>query len=68
MFLKGKVCMSGFCGQVLLNCCMLSVFAVVGEFLRLPLSGGLSGVSEGHVVSQHPSEPADLCAGCFQVP
>lgn len=45
-----------------------SLSLVAGELLWLPLSGGLSGVPEGHVVCQHPSEPADLCPGGFQVP
>lgn len=59
----------GICGQY--NCFValfLFVFAVAGEFLWLPLSGGLAGVPQGYVVSQHSSEPADLCASRFQVP
>lgn len=48
--------------------CSLFVSAVAGEFLWLLVSGGLSGVSEGHAFCKHPSEPADLCAGGLQVP
>lgn len=48
--------------------CVLLVSAVVGEFLRLLVSGGFSGVSESHAVCKHPAEPADLCPGCLQVP
>lgn len=47
---------------------ILFVSAVVGEFLRLLVSGGLPGVSEGHAVCKHPSEPADLRPGRLQVP
>lgn len=48
--------------------CFLLVSAVVGEFLRLLVSGGFSGVSESHAVGKHPAEPADLCPGRLQVP
>lgn len=41
---------------------------VAGELLWFTVSGGLSGVPQGHAVSQHPPEPADLCPGGFQVP
>ncbi len=46
----------------------LFVSAVVGEFLWLPVSGGLSRVPEGDAVCEYPPEPADLCPGRLQVP
>lgn len=46
----------------------LFISSVVGEFLWLPVCGGFLGVSEGHVICQHPAEPADLRAGRLQVP
>lgn len=48
--------------------CFVFVSAVVGKFLWILVSGGLSGVFKGNVVSKHPPEPADLCAGGVEVP
>lgn len=58
LFLVKSVLVSFFCW----------FFAVVGEFLWLLVSGGLSGVFKSHAVCKHPPEPADLCPGCLQVP